>query len=46
MLKGLDSSLRVVLQEPVVGVIFNPLLDEMYTAWRGGGAFLNGKPIR
>lgn len=32
-------------QVPVVGVIYNPLLDEMYTAWRGGGAFLNDKPI-
>ena len=24
----------------------NPILDEMYTAVRGGGAFLNGAPIQ
>lgn len=31
--------------EPAVGVIFNPFLDEMYTAVAGGGARCNGKPI-
>mmetsp|Transcript_28152 Transcript_28152/g.73797 ORF Transcript_28152/g.73797 Transcript_28152/m.73797 type:complete len:284 (-) Transcript_28152:472-1323(-) len=31
---------------PVVGVIFNPFLDECYTATAGGGAFCNGKAIR
>jgi fructose-1,6-bisphosphatase/inositol monophosphatase family enzyme len=34
------------LQVPVVGVVYNPLLEEMYSACRGGGAYLNGKPIR
>jgi myo-inositol-1(or 4)-monophosphatase len=29
----------------VVGVVHDPLLDELYTATRGGGAFLNGRPI-
>lgn len=29
-----------------VGVIYAPALDEMYTAERAKGAFLNGKPIR
>jgi myo-inositol-1(or 4)-monophosphatase len=28
-----------------VGVTYGPLLDEMFTALRGGGAFLNGEPI-
>jgi fructose-1,6-bisphosphatase/inositol monophosphatase family enzyme len=28
------------------GAIYLPALDELYTAIRGGGAFLNGKPIR
>jgi hypothetical protein len=28
-----------------VGVIYNPILDELYTAWRGGGAYLNYKRI-
>lgn len=30
----------------VVGVVYNPILDELYTAMRGKGAFLNGEPIR
>ncbi|MBO4884940.1 MAG: inositol monophosphatase [Clostridia bacterium] len=29
-----------------VGVVYAPALGEMFTALRGGGAFLNGKPIR
>ena len=29
----------------VLGVICNPYTDEMFSAVRGGGAFLNGKPI-
>jgi myo-inositol-1(or 4)-monophosphatase len=31
--------------EMVAGVIYDPLRDEMFTAARGEGAFLNGKPI-
>jgi myo-inositol-1(or 4)-monophosphatase len=31
--------------EMVAGVIYDPLRDEMFSAARGGGAFLNGKPI-
>jgi histidinol-phosphatase len=27
------------------GVVYNPVTREMYTARRGGGAFLNGRPI-
>jgi len=27
------------------GCIYDPFRDEMFTAWRGGGAFLNGTPI-
>lgn len=30
---------------PIAGVIYNPVLDEMFTAIRGGGARLNGKTI-
>ncbi|MBI5649103.1 MAG: inositol monophosphatase [Chloroflexi bacterium] len=29
-----------------VGAVYDPLLDELYSAERGRGAFLNGKPIR
>jgi len=31
--------------QPIVGVIYAPARDELYEATRGGGAFLNGKPI-
>ena len=30
---------------PMIGVIYNPYRDELFTAERGKGAFLNGKPI-
>jgi myo-inositol-1(or 4)-monophosphatase len=30
---------------PIAGVVFNPVLDECFTARTGGGAFLNGAPI-
>jgi myo-inositol-1(or 4)-monophosphatase len=29
----------------LAGVIYNPMLDELFTAERGRGAYLNGKPI-
>ena len=29
----------------VVGAVFDPTRNELFTATRGGGAFLNGKPI-
>jgi myo-inositol-1(or 4)-monophosphatase len=29
-----------------VGVVYCPALDELFTATKGNGAFLNGKPIR
>ncbi|KAI8466511.1 MAG: 3.1.2 inositol monophosphatase [Monoraphidium minutum] len=35
-----------VAQDPVVGVVYNPILEELYTAKKGGGAFCNGKPVR
>ena len=31
--------------EPYMGVVYNPYLDEMFTAAAGRGAFLNGKEI-
>ncbi|HEX2190219.1 MAG TPA: 3'(2'),5'-bisphosphate nucleotidase CysQ, partial [Longimicrobiaceae bacterium] len=31
---------------PLLGVVFNPARDELYHAHRGGGAFLNGEPVR
>lgn len=35
-----------VAKKPVVGVIYDPNRDEMFTAYAGGGAFCNGKPLR
>jgi len=32
--------------EPVIGVVYEINLDECFSATKGGGAFLNGKPIR
>jgi myo-inositol-1(or 4)-monophosphatase len=32
--------------EVVVGVIYDPHRDEMFSASKGGGSFLNDKPIR
>lgn len=32
--------------EVVVGVIFDPHRNELFTAIKGGGAFMNGKPIQ
>ena len=31
---------------PLVAAVMNPIADELFTAARGEGAFLNGKPIR
>ncbi|KAF9505900.1 hypothetical protein BS47DRAFT_1374215 [Hydnum rufescens UP504] len=31
----------IYLKKPVLGVIFNPFLDQMYSALRGHGAYLN-----
>jgi inositol-phosphate phosphatase/L-galactose 1-phosphate phosphatase len=35
----------VVDKVPTVGVVFNPILDELFTAVKGRGAFLNGQHI-
>lgn len=36
----------VYKKEICIGCVYNPILDEFYTARLGGGAFLNGKPIQ
>lgn len=33
-------------KEILLGVIFDPSHNEIFTAYKGGGAFLNGEPIR
>lgn len=35
-----------VCKELVVGIIYNPMFSELYTAVKGQGAFLNEKPIK
>lgn len=40
-------SIALMLEETVlVGVIYDPVLDQMFWARRGRGAYLNGKPMR
>ncbi|GLT80188.1 hypothetical protein SLA2020_516410 [Shorea laevis] len=31
---------------PTVGVVYNPIMDELFTGIHGKGAFLNGKPLK
>ncbi|XP_039964137.1 inositol monophosphatase 2-like [Bactrocera tryoni] len=32
-------------RELVVGIVYNPIANEMYSAWKGHGAYLNGQRI-
>jgi len=32
--------------EITAGIVYNPFMKELFTAQKGGGAFLNGKPVR
>lgn len=32
--------------EPILGVIYDPILNELFYAQKGKGAFLNGKPLK
>lgn len=32
--------------QPICGAIYDPMRDELFSAEKGGGAFLNGAPIR
>lgn len=34
-----------VNKELVMGVVYNPIANEMYSAWKGHGAYLNGERI-
>lgn len=48
-LNGQHYSITVALRrgtETVCGVIYDPVADEMFTALRGRGAWLNGMPMR
>ena len=32
-------------REPILGIVYNPYMDEMFWAEKGKGSFLNGRPI-
>lgn len=36
----------VYKRETIAGVVYAPYLDEMFHAWKGGGAYLNGEVVR
>jgi myo-inositol-1(or 4)-monophosphatase len=40
------SIARLEKRRPVAGVVFNPMTNELFAASEGGGATLNGEPIR
>ena len=40
-------SIGLVLEgEPVAGAVYDPMRDEMFSGFKGGGAYLNGKRIK
>ena len=36
----------VINKIPVIGIVYIPVLDQMYTAIRGGGAYVNDKKLQ
>lgn len=40
------SIARLIEGQPSLGVLYFPLLDELFTASKGGGAYLNGAPLK
>jgi myo-inositol-1(or 4)-monophosphatase len=47
-LNGQHYTITIALRrgnETVCGLVYNPVAEEMFTAIKGGGAFLNGAPI-
>lgn len=48
-LNGMDYTITIALRrgsETVLGVVYNPPADEMFTVIRGQGAFMNGERLR
>ena len=46
---GMHYTISIALRrgsETVAGALYNPVADEMFTAIRGAGAFLNGERLR
>ena len=36
----------VIKKTPVIGIVYIPVLDQMYTAIRGRGAYMNNKKLQ
>ena len=36
----------VINKTPVIGIVYIPVLDQMYTAIRGKGAYMNGEKLQ
>jgi len=48
-LNGMNYTITIALRrggETVCGALYDPVADEMYTAVKGGGAFMNGTRLR
>jgi myo-inositol-1(or 4)-monophosphatase len=43
---AISIALRDADGELITGVVYQPVLDELFTAEKGKGAFLNGNPVR
>lgn len=35
----------VINKEPIIGITYNPVLEQLFSAQKGKGAFLNGQKI-
>lgn len=48
-INGMHYTISIALRrgnETVCGALYNPVADEMFTAIKGEGAFMNGEPLR
>lgn len=47
-IEGYSTSIALVSKsgDPIIGVVFNPRTDSLYTAIKGGGSFKNGSPFK
>lgn len=42
---AVSIALAAIDRKPEIGVVYDPMRDECFTAYKGGGAFLNGEKI-
>lgn len=48
-INGMDYTISIALRrgnETVLGALYNPVRDEMFTAFKGGGSYCNGERMR